>query len=227
MYNDTNRQDIIDFFMGLVASNPLLENAQNDIGIIALANTIGYKIDSAINQNTNKLVEFYNPTSETILLSRLMYEMGYIQFQKPLQISASLKSGSAVTLDKYHKFSSGVDVFMLDEEVSLESQATKIATLTMGTNRTISKTILGDENSLYFKVSLHTTYKKLYKVLAYRGEEEIIFSQQFVKPSSDMSMEIDMDGNLSLVFRLNNTYGLTLLAGDSISIMVFESYYTN
>jgi len=220
MFNDINREDINKYFLGLVKSDPRLSGLDGDLGVVALANELGYKIDDAIKRETNLFSEFYDPTGETKLLARLMYELGYIKLQKPLVITADIKSGVDVSLDRYQRFTTGVDVFMLDEEVNLTATEIKTLTLTMGSRREITATV---DNNLYFKIPLNTTYKQLYDFKVYRDGEELKYSQMFIDKDSDVSLEIKLDGELLVCVRTKNTNGLNIQLNDILTVEVFES----
>ncbi|MFT7880441.1 MAG: hypothetical protein ABXS91_08615 [Sulfurimonas sp.] len=221
MFNDVSREDVLSFFLNLVESDPRIAQHKDDLGIIALGNELGYKIDDAVNRNTNKISEFYMPTTEPVLLSKLMYELGYIRFQKPLMISAEVKSGVDVTLEKYQRFTSGVDIFILNEGITLQAGVAKKLTMTMGTRREFS--VLVNNDNHFFKIPLKTTYRKLYDFKAYSGDTELKYSQQFVEEDSDVSIEVDIDGNMVLVVRTGNINGQDVKLNDVLRIEVFET----
>lgn len=221
MFNDVSREDVQSYFLSLVESDPRIAQHKDDLGIIALGNELGYKIDDAVNRNTNKITEFYMPSTEPVLLSKLMYELGYIRFQKPLVITADVKSGADVTLDKNQRFTSGVDVFILNESAALQSGVTENLSLTMATRREINVTV--SNNNFFFKVPLGTTYRKLYDFKVYLGESELKYSQQFTTEDSDYSLEVDIGGNMILAVRTGNTNGQNVKISDALRIEIFET----
>ncbi len=225
MFNDVNRSDITRYFENLVASDPRLAQYTKDLGVISLGNELGFKIDEALRDVRNQFTEFYEPDSEVVLLAKLMYELGYIRFQKPLIVSITIKSDTDITLERHQKFTDGIDIYILEEAVSLTADTEHTIELTRGTVRTVTSTI--EVDSLYHKVSLGTTYRKLYAMEAIRGEDTLEYSQAFITESSDISFEIDINGELSLVARRNNVHGNNVLLGDTISVNIFETEPTD
>ncbi|NOR58756.1 MAG: hypothetical protein GQ474_09570 [Sulfurimonas sp.] len=221
MFNDINRADITDIFKNLIASDPRLQEHKSDLGIIALSNEMGYKIDDAIKRISSKFTEFYEPTTEAVLLSILMYQIGYIRFQKPLVISSKITSVGNVSLEKNQRFTSGVDVFLLNEAITLDANVEQTITLTMGTTRTITATV--DNNNFYYKIPLKSSYQKLYDFEVYRGIEQLKYSQAFISEDSDVSLEVDLLGNLSVVLRVGNTNGSNISLNDVLRVEVFET----
>lgn len=221
MYNDINRQDVNDFFRSLIESDSRLTGLKDDLGVIALGNEMAYKIDDAVKRITNQFTEFYDPTTEAVLLSKLMYGLGYIRFQKPLVISADIKSGVDVTLDKHQRFTTGVDVFILDEAVSLVAGVPQTLTLTMGTKRDILATV--DSSNFYFKIPLQASYKRLYDFNVYRGDEKLKYSQMFIEEDSDVTLEVELDGSMVVSVKTANLNGENILLGDNLRVEVFET----
>lgn len=221
MFNDSNRQDITDYFKNLVASDPRLEKYTKDLGVISLGNELGFKVDAALQDIRNQFTQFYEPDSEVILLAKLMYEIGYMRFQKPLLVSLTIKSDTDITLDKYQRFTDGINVYILEDSVSLVADMESTITLTLGTIRTITSTI--DIDSVYHKIPLDTTYRKVYRFEAKRGSDALEYSQAFISESSDVSLEVDINGDLFLVARRNNIHGSNILLGDTITVNVFET----
>lgn len=221
MYNDINRQDITEYFNNLVASDPRLSKYTKDLGVISLGNELGFKIDEAINNIRNQFTEYYEPSSEVVLLAKLMYEIGYLRLHKPLIVSCTIVSGEDVVLEKHQRFTDGVDLFILEDSVSLTANSPETLLLTRGTVRTITSTV--DVDSQYHKVDLATNYRKLYAFEARRGVDILEYSQTFVTESSDVSLEVNIGGALSLVARRNNIHGGNVLLGDTIEVDVFET----
>ena len=225
MYNDTNRQDITDYFSSLVASDPRLEQYTNDLGIISLGNELGFKIDDALSNIRNQFTEFYEPTSEVVLLAKLMYELGYMRFQKPLTVSLTIKSDADITIDKYQRFTDGIHIYIIMESISLVADTESVIELSRGTIRTVSSIV--EIDSLYHKIPLNTTYRRIFNVESNRGEETLEYSQSFISESSDTSLEVDVSGNLSIIARRANTNGSNILLGDTITVDVFETEATD
>ena len=225
MFNDTNRQDITDYFSNLVASDPRLEQYTNDLGIISLGNELGFKVDEALANIRNQFTEYYEPTSEVVLLAKLMYEIGYIRFQKPIIISLTIKSDADVVIDKHQRFTDGIHIYIIRESVSLTADTEHTIELTRGSIRTVTSVV--EIDSLYHKIRLNTTYKKLFDMETNRGGDTLEYSQSFVSESSDTSLEVDVSGNLSIIVRRDNTNGSNVLLGDTISVDIFETEPTD
>jgi len=226
MFNgDINRQDVTDYFMNLVKSDPRLTKYQNDLGIIALSNELGFKVDEAVKRISNSFTEFYDPNSETVLLAKLMYEIGYLKFQKPLIVNAKIKSNNDIVIEKNQRFTDGINIYLLNESVSLVHGIEQTIELTRGTIRTINTVVENDV--MYHKVNLGTTYRRIYGISAKRGNDELEYSQAFITESSDVSMEVDIFGNLIMVIRTNNVHGKNVLLGDTISIDLMETEPTD
>lgn len=221
MYNDVNRSKVIEFFDNLVKSDQRLTGIKSDLGILSLGYELGYMVDDAVKTIQSRIAEYYSPQSEVILLSKLMYEIGYLRLQKPLIIAADVKSGVDVNIEKYQRFTNGVDVFMLNDDASLTAGIPQTLTLTHGTKREITNSIVG--NNMYYKIPLGTTYKKLYDFKAYRGTDELTYSQAFIKEESDVSLEIGIDGNMIAVIRVGNTHGKNVQINDNVTIVLFET----
>ena len=157
MFNDVNRSDVSEFFENLVASDPRLSRYTKDLGVISLGNELGFKVDEAVKGIRNQFTEFYEPTSEVVLLAKLMYELGYIKLHKPLVVSITIKSDADVTLEKHQRFTDGIDIYIIEEAVNLSADVEHTILLTRGIVRTVTSTDVLD------------------------------FSQSFVTESSDIS----------------------------------------
>lgn len=225
MFNDNNRQDITDYFKNLVASDPRLEQYTEDLGIISLGNELGFKVDEAVKNIRNQFTEFYEPSSEIILLAKLMYELGYLRFQKPLIVSCTIKSDHDITLDKYQRFTDGIHIYILRESVNLTADTNHVISLTRGSVRTVTSIV--EIDSMYHKIPLGTTYKKIFDLEALRGLDVLEYSQSFVSESSDTSLEVDVLGNLSLIIRRENVHGKNIILGDSVDVNIFETEPTD
>ena len=170
----------------------------------------------------SKISEFYNPTSEVVLLSKLLYEIGYIRFQKPLIISSNILSKNDIQLSQYQRFTDGVSIYLLDEDVNLVANEEQTVTMSLGTQRQITS-VVSASAGLYHKIPLNTTYRKLYEFEVYRDGELLEYSQAFTKVSSDVSVEVEYDGSLELVVRIGNTNGLNIQQEESLTVVIFET----
>lgn len=219
--NTPARDEIRQYFLAKVLADPRLQKYQNDLGVEVL----GYEIDYIANQlllsESSKLAEFYDPQSEAILLADLLYKLGYLKLQKPMKIQLDIKSGKYVYLEKYKRLTDGINVFLLDNDGSINANATKTFVATMGSKRSINATI--DSGTLYYHIPLNTTYRKLYDFKVYCNGALINYSQALTNKNGDYSLEVDIGGNLSIVLKLNNPNGNNLSLNDAIQIDIFET----
>jgi len=222
LVNDVNRKDVKKYLDTLIKADPRLKGLYADLGIEALAYESGFKIDLAINKITNTISEYYNPQSEVVLLSKLLYEIGYIRFQKPLILNVEVQSSSNIFLEKYQRFTDGISIYLLDEAVTLEANTPQRLTATMATKREIYSNV-STRKHLYHKIDLGTTYRKICSFEVYRGDELLEYSQAFIKESSDVSVEVMHNGNIQLVIRIGNIHGLNIMQEDSLRVVLFES----
>jgi len=221
MYKDLNRQDVQEIIDGKIAQSPLFSPLKEDFGVQTIAYEQAFKIDEVGNTFGAKLTEFYRPESEIVLLSRLMYEIGYLRFQKPLRIKTTVKSGRNQEVAKWDRFTDGVSVFMTENGTVLEKDTPQEMTLVLGTRREFTQVI--DKDVMYFKIPLKTTYRKMYDFNLYRDNEKIEWSQGFTKNSADISLEVDIDGNIIAAVRLNNIHGKNVVHGETLTVEVFET----
>ena len=221
MYKDINRQDVQDIIDGKIAQSPILSPLKEDFGVQTIAYESAFKIDEVGNTFGAKLTEFYRPESEIVLLSRLMYEIGYLRFQKPLRIQTTVKSELQQEVTRWARFTDGVSVFMTENATVLEKDTPQKISLVLGTRREFTQVV--DKDVMYFKIPLKTTYRKMYDFNIYRDNKKIEWSQGFIKDSADVSLEVDIDGNIIVVVRLNNVHGKNIVHGETLTIEVFET----
>lgn len=225
LVNDPNRAVVQEYFQSLIESDPRLKGIDKDLGIMSLASEAGFSIDSALREITSKITETYDPKSEASLLARLMYELGYLRFQKPLVISAMIKNDDDAMLEEGQRFTDGEFVYLLDDAVSLKAGVPQKATATLGMKREIESDVA--VNQMYHKIDLDSTYRELYRVEVYRGDTLLKYSQAFIEEDSDVSLEVDYHGNMSVVVRLNNTHGSNVVVGEHIKVVVYETEAIN
>ena len=222
MFNDKNREDIANFFEQKIKENPLLSNYFNHYGFRALSSVIGYKVDKALQDMESILYEFYSPESERILLSKLMYEIGYIRFQQPLSIIANIQSDSNLLLYRGQKYTDGANLYIQKNDVQLYSKIPTDIELELGSMDI--KHVKVDKHTLYYKIPLYKSYRELYKIEIFdKRDRELIYSQQFLKDKADYSLEIKLDGTMQIVVRLNNTNGLNIRYGDSLRVQIYTT----
>ncbi|MGW8169630.1 MAG: hypothetical protein ACWGHH_06465 [Sulfurovaceae bacterium] len=218
---DPSREEVRNFFLGRVLADDRLKRYINDLGIESLSYEVDYIANQILLKTKNELSEFYNPQSEVILLSKLMYEIGYLKLQKPLQVQVDVKSGGYIYIQKYQRFTDGISLFMLESDVSISAGETKALIATLGTRRVLYETVsLG---TLFYKIPLKTTYRKLYDFIVKKDNQTLEYSQAFIDPNADISLELDIDGNLYAIVKLGNTNGADIKIGDILAIEIFET----
>lgn len=219
MQQDPNRQDIIDFFNSLVANDSRLDGLQNDIGILSLGQEIAFKIDDAVSKYNNTLAEHYAPFSEVVLLSRLLYELGYIRFAKPISIISDIISDDTVVILKDTKFTDGISMYYNPNETSLIADTKTTINLNEGQITRYAFAI--PAVTKYYKYDLRMSYQQIHKVEIYFGSSvnKLEFSQAFITPTSSWSFEINPNGNMHVVFRV----GGELRVGDVVTIVMYSA----
>jgi len=226
MFNDTNRDDIKLLLEQRVRENPILSKYYKHYGFRALANVLGYKVDKAVKDMQSRIFEFYKPESERILLSKLMYELGYIRFQTPLGLLLNVSTKSDVLLEHYQKYTDGANLYIQTKDVYVQNGVPTEIEVELGTLSV--KEVVIDKERIYYKIPLEKSYREVYRVeLSSDNGEEIIYSQQFVKDESDYSLEIKLDGTLQIVVRLNNTNGSNIRYGDIVTAKIYSTIETN
>lgn len=213
------------FFLDLVRNNPILKDFENDLGLILIAKSLNFKITEALQDESKFISNLYNPTTENELLAFLMYKVGYIRFKKPLQIKALItnKDVSSIILNKDTKFTDGQNVYFLNDAVSLDTNIPKDAYFTL--KEKYVKEVQLNSNKVFFHIPLGTTYKKFVEceVKALKNGSLLEYSQNFIKLESEVSYEIDLQGNMSAVIQLANTFANNLTQGDILEVTTIVS----
>ena len=176
---------------------------------------IDYLVDDAVNYLVDKQDEHYLPTTEVVLLSRLMYEVGYIKLAKAKEVELELHSHAdgVSTIMKYSHFSDGTDIFYNTEDIPIVNSRTPKVVLRSGQHSRIIKKIDG---SLYTKIQLDVPYRELGGVKLFKGDVELKYSQAFTDDEADYSLEILYSGMMQVVIRKVN-----LSVGDDIEVNIF------
>jgi len=221
MLTQPQRQDVLNYLMGRIGQNEDIRYLLLDGGVSSLASVLGYKIDQSVAQQNADLSEFFYPTSELFLLSKLLYEVGYMKFPRPLKVRAKITSNDDVVVPQYERFTNGTDVFLLEEGTTLMGGQAKYAIFSR--ELLVQKNIVVTSEKLFFKVLTELSYKEITRVEAYKNGTLLKYSQQFIDYSSDYSYEIRHDGTMQLVFSIGNTMGQNIQGGDTITVNIFKT----
>jgi hypothetical protein len=226
MFNDPNRDDIKQLLEQRVKENPLLSTYSKHYGFRALGNVLGYKIDKAVADMESRILEFYKPESERMLLSKLMYELGYIRFQTPMAVTINITARKDVLLEQHQSYTDGANLYLQKNDTYLQGGVPTEIEVELGTLDI--KTIKIDKDKLYFKIPLGKSYRELYRIELFNIEnEEIEYSQQFTRDEADYSLEIKLDGTIQIAIRLNNTNGKNVRYGDTVTAKIYSTFENN
>jgi len=215
------REDIEVFHKERIGSDPISSSYFEHYGIRALGAELGYKVDLTRDTILSQISEFYNPTSELILLSKMMYQDGFIRFQKPYKISAKIKASKDVVLKKNQEFTDGANVYISSEEYYFMKDTDTLIELELGQIEQISKRINTYDD--YFKIPLELSYRDIYKIEVMRENDSLNFSQSFAIKKGDFSLEVRLDGSLEVVIRTNNVYGNNVKINDKLDIFIYTT----
>ena len=214
---------IDEYFLNLIRADDRLKEFEYDFGLGLISKSLDFKINTTLTTIQNEIKELYYPTLERNLLAHLLYKVGYIRFKKPLQVKTTLLSDDDVDLDKDDRFSDGKDLYLLDDSISLEADKETEVTLTLKEKYTLDEVEIKD-STLFFKIPLNNvTYKELVNFEVYKDDKKLIYSQNFVKDESEVSIEIINDGTLQLVILLHNEKALNLDNGDKLKVNYYLS----
>jgi len=214
--------DFIDnYFLAQIKNNPVLKDFENDLGLGLISKSLEFKINRTLEEIQKEIRELYYPQYETTLLAQMMYKVGYLRFKKPLEVYADVVSDEDVLLPRHTRFSDGVDVYYLPYEIFLPANVTTKINLTLQDVYKFDVTV--DEGTVFFKIPTNYTYKDLVGANIFRGEEQLVYSQNFVKMEADYTYEIIHDGTFQLCVLLENKRGLNIQKGDNLTVELIIS----
>ena len=213
------------YFDNLVESSDDLSEFKNDLGLRLISENLEYSIERTEESIKNAISGLYDPKEELILLAHLMYRVGYLRLKKPLVISATITSGDAVILPKGTRFSDGIDVYYLNDAVSLQENIEGVITLTNSLEFNSTHTVQSAKR--YYKIATGLTYRELSGFEVKLGNKRLTYSQLFVANDSELSLEIQSDGKIFIVVLIGNTSGVNISIGDELSVKLISTPDTN
>jgi len=206
-----------EYFLSLIRSDDRLKDFENDFGLALISKSLDFKINKTLAVINDNIKEMYYPTLESTLLANLLYRVGYIRFKKPMKLSVNIVPNEDYTLAKYTRFSDGKDLYLLDNETNILANTDNEIQLTL-----LERIELGVKNvensNLYFKIELGVSYKDLVSFDVLIDEKPLKYSQNFIDLESELSIETDLDGMLSLVVLLGNESANNIKNGDELDV---------
>jgi len=207
-----------DYFLKLIESNEFLKSFKEDYGLKLISNALDYKIKGSQKAINDEIRESYNPTKEETLLAYLMYKIGYLKFKKPMVLTASVKSDSSVLLPAGSRFSDGSFLYYTSNSVNLIADS--IVEVDFELIEKYSKIITVENGSVYSYYDTNISYKDISSVDIKKDGNTLVYSQNLIKLESDYTIEIKTDGTVSVVFFLNNEFGLNIKSGDELEVEI-------
>jgi len=211
------REEIEVFYQERIGTDPTTSPYFKHYGIRALGAEIAYKIDLAKDILTTQFAELINPESEIVLLSKLMYQDGYIRFQKPFSVSCKITPTKDVVFDKNQEYTDGSNIYICREKTYLRANQESEVRLELGQAERITSRI--NRYDKFFKVPTEYTYRDIYDIEVYKGTDKLNFSQNFANEEGDYSLEILNDGTIQLVFKTTKR----LKVNDTLKIYIYTT----
>ena len=201
-------------------NSPIYKNLTKDIGVLAIMDSLSYKIDLKLREYANVVSEYYSPEQKAILLSHLLYRAGYIRFKKPLIVTAKVKNESAVTIPKDEVFSDGISSYLVKDSVACLAKTETTIEFIQSSMQTFTATA---GTNLYLKIDTGIYYNDIYQIECTKDGLEIGHSQQFTDYTKDVSYEVNPNSEITIVFRLNNVQGSNIVVNDTVDVKVYVS----
>jgi hypothetical protein len=174
---------------------------------------INYAIEDAKRFYETLQDEYFYPTSEVMLLARLMYEIGYLRFAKPRRIEARLIAADEdVEVEAFKLFTDGSMVYHTPEKITVPSDSSVPIELLQSQTHIYSFVL---DTSLFPKFKLDFTYTEIAYVRCFIDDRELEYSQGFISHTAEFSLEILYDGYIQIAFRK-----IDIKEGDTIRIVV-------
>ncbi|HIP19657.1 MAG TPA: hypothetical protein EYG70_00865, partial [Sulfurimonas sp.] len=152
-----------EYFLDIIKKNDKYSGFESDLGIILMAETLDFKINQVEERRAFNIQELSYPQTEEILLAKLLYEVGYVRFTLPLVVQCFLTSQETITLYGGFEFTSGDNLFMLDETILTLTAGEP--TLCHATLQQVHKEeITLSHNRVYSKHVTGFNYKEIHKI---------------------------------------------------------------
>ena len=212
-----------EYFLDIIKKNDKYSGFESDLGIILMAETLDFKINQVEERRAFNIQELSYPQTEEILLAKLLYEVGYVRFTLPLVVQCFLTSQETITLYGGFEFTSGDNLFMLDETILTLTAGEP--TLCHATLQQVHKEeITLSHNRVYSKHVTGFSYKEIHKIQVSKDGELLKYSQNFIDYDADYSYEIDpLTNNVVILFLKENDKGKNLKGGEVLELSVFTT----
>ena len=212
-----------EYFLDIIKKNDKYSGFESDLGIILMAETLDFKINQVEERRAFNIQELSYPQTEEILLAKLLYEVGYVRFTLPLVVQCFLTSQETITLYGGFEFTSGDNLFMLDETIlTLTAGEPTLCHATL--QQVHEEEITLSHNRVYSKHVTGFNYKEIHKIQVSKDGELLKYSQNFIDYDADYSYEIDpLTNNVVILFLKENDKGKNLKGGEVLELSVFTT----
>jgi len=210
-------------FKNLIDENTELAIHKQDIGLQKISDDIDWKIKKSKEKNRIDINELYYPTKRQTLLAKLMYQNASLYFRKPMSIFCEMKSDVDTTIEANTKFSDGQDIYLNPEAIVLEAEVYNQWDCSLIRHEIITKEIFVDSNQRYFKVPTGMKYSEFYKCEVILGNKQLIISQNFIARNSEVSLECDLEENITIVILKGHKGANDITTGTSLKVKLYKT----